>query len=281
MDRRWPPAGGLDARARAVAEGLLPPVAAKDAATIVLLRDSAAGTGVEAYLLRRVETMAFAAGMYVFPGGAVDPDDAHSEFGWAGPAPAEIARVLTADVPLARALVCAAVRETFEESGVLLAGADAGSVVDVSAQEWEEERRALEAREHGLASLLRRRGLVVRVDLMRPWAHWITPEAEPRRYDTRFFVAALPAGQSARRVGGEADRTVWLRPEEALARHASGQLGMLPPTAFTLAELAEYPDVGSVLAAAAARDVKPVLPRVVVSDDEARLLLPHEEGYGR
>lgn len=73
---------------------------------------------------------------------------------------------------------------------------------------------------------------------------------------------------------------MWLRPEEALARHASGRLGMLPPTAFTLAELAEYPDVASVLTAAA-RDFKPVLPRVVVSGDEARLLLPHEEGYGR
>ncbi|HMA47037.1 MAG TPA: NUDIX hydrolase, partial [Frankiaceae bacterium] len=100
-------------------------------------------------------------------------------------------------------------------------------------------------------------------------------------YDTRFFVAALPAGQRTRRVGGETDRTMWLRPEEALARHASGRFGMLPPTAFTLAELAEYPDVASVLTAAAARDVKPVLPRVVVSGDEARLLLPHEEGYGR
>jgi 8-oxo-dGTP pyrophosphatase MutT (NUDIX family) len=264
-------------RARAHDRGEIETVPTRDAATVVLLRDAA--TGIEAFLLRRVGTMAFAAGMYVFPGGRVDPDDARTETGWVGPPPDTLTGPLSADLPTARALVCAAVRETFEESGVLLAGSDAGHVVDPVGPEWEEDRRALEAREQSIASLLCRRGLVLRTDLLRPWAHWITPEPEPKRYDTRFFVAALPAGQVTRDVGGESDRTVWMTPRAALASHADGELAMLPPTAFTLAEIAEYPDVAAVLQAAAKRDVKPVLPRIVVSGDEAALLLPHEEGY--
>jgi hypothetical protein len=107
----------------------------------------------------------------------------------------------------------------------------------------------------------------------------VTPEVEPKRYDTRFFVAALPAGQRSRDVGGESDRMVWIRPDEAIRRHGEGQLAMLPPTVFTLAELAEYPDVDSVLQAANERDIKPVLPRVAVTGEEAELLLPNDPGY--
>lgn len=267
-------------RARALAAGELEVAPARPAATVVLLRD--APGGLQAYLLRRVRTMAFAAGMCVFPGGGVDPRDEHlDEAGWDGPAPAEWARVLGCDQPLARALVCAAVRETFEESGVLLAGGAAGEVVaDTRGQDWEADRVALVDRSLAFADLLRRRGLVLRSDLLRAWAHWITPEFEPRRYDTRFFVAALPAGQRAREVGGEADRAGWLRPVDALAAAADGRIRLLPPTAFTLSEIAAYDDVAAVLAAGTARDLRPWLPKLVVGDaKDARLLLPHEEGY--
>jgi hypothetical protein len=172
------------------------------------------------------------------------------------------------------------VRETFEESGVLLAGEHAGEVVaDTTGDDWETERQALIDRSLSFASLLERRGLVVRADLLRPWAHWITPEAEPRRYDTRFFVAALPEGQRTRDVGGEADQVVWLRPQEALRRMADGDMFMMPPTAYTLAELSGYDTVDEVLEAGSRRDVKTVLPKIVVDADETRLLLPHEEGY--
>jgi hypothetical protein len=128
--------------------------------------------------------------------------------------------------------------------------------------------------------MLDRRQLVLRADLLRPWAHWITPEFEPRLYDTRFFVAALPAGQRPRDVGGEADRVAWVRAADALAAAHRGEMGMLPPTAFTLGEIATYDDVDAVLAAGTARDVRPVLPKLVIGDDdEARLLLPHDEDY--
>ena len=263
-------------RARAIEAGTVVPPVPRHAATVVLLRDASRG-GVEAYLLRRVGTLAFAAGMYVFPGGGVDSEDARTEIGWVGPAPEEWSVALRADAPLARALVCAAVRETFEESGVLLAGPSPTKVADVSDLAWERDRVALEQHKAHLAGLLAHRGLMLRADLLRPWAHWVTPEVEPRRYDTRFFVAALPAGQTTREVGGEADRAVWLAPQEALDRLRRGELTMLPPTAFTLAELTAYPNVAAVVAAAQRRDIAPVLPRIVVSGDEAHLLLPHDD----
>jgi 8-oxo-dGTP pyrophosphatase MutT (NUDIX family) len=256
-----------------------PPAPTRDASTIVLLRDGA--SALEAYLLRRVESMAFAPRMHVFPGGRVDPADAAAHTGWYGAAPEEWAGILSADAGLARGLVCAAVRETFEESGVLLAGAGPDEVADVSGADWEADRLALIERRESLSGLLTRRGLALRADLLRPWAHWITPEIEPRRYDTRFFVAGLPAGQLTRDVGGEADATMWLTPQAAVDLHERGELAMLPPTIATLRELAEYATVEDVLAAATARDIAPVLPRVVMSDtgDQMELLLPHMEGY--
>ena len=265
---------------RALAAGDATPAEPRHASTVVLLRDRA--DGMQAYLLRRTRTMAFAAGMYVFPGGSVDPrDETLADDAWAGPPPAAWAGLLSADEGLTKALVCAAVRETFEESGVLLAGAGPDDVVaDTTGDDWEADRAALVDHSLSFAAMLDRRGLVLRADLLRPWAHWITPEVEPKRFDTRFFVAALPSGQRTRDVGGEADRVAWVRPADALAAADSGEMGMLPPTAFTLSELATYDDVAAVLDAGTARDVKPVLPKIVLGDDdEARLLLPHDEDY--
>src|SRR5438270_11777892 len=234
---------------RALAAGEATAAEPRHASTVVLLRDRP--DGVEAYLLRRTRTMAFAAGMYVFPGGSVDPrDESLADTAWVGPPPQRWAGLLSADERLAKALVCAAVRETFEESGVLLAGTGADDIVaDTTDDEWEADRLALIARDLSFAGMLARRGLVLRADLLRPWAHWITPEFEPKRFDTRFFVAALPAGQRARDVGGEADRVAWVRPADALAAAHSGEMGMLPPTAFTLSELATYDHAAAALAA--------------------------------
>ena len=260
-------------RARALANGTFTAAPVRDAATVVLLRDTAAGP--EVYLLRRVPAMAFAAGMHVFPGGSVDPADAEAHVRWAGPPAAQWAGWLGASEPLARSLVCAAVRETFEESGVLLAGPSEHELLaDVSSDEWEAERVALEAREQTLSQLLERRGLVLRSDLLRPFAHWITPEVEPKRFDTRFFLAELPAGQVCRDVGGEADTRVWVRPRAALEQ----QLTMLPPTAVSLGDIAELPDVAAALARS--WPISPVMPKVVVrGDDSVAMLLPGDPDY--
>ena len=269
--RRLPPE--LHERARAVAAGGVEVAEPRHAATVVLLRDGA--DGIEAYLLRRLGSMAFAGGMYVFPGGSVDPRDGDADIAWQGPPPAEWAAPLNADERLARALVAAAVRETFEESGVLLATPyDAGN-----REHWKTEQAALLDRSASMAEVLARNGLVLRADLLRPWAHWVTPEIEPKRFDTRFFVAALPEGQEPVHYRGESDHSEWMTPRDAVERHASGELGMLPPTVFTLAELSAYDTVAGVLAAGERRDVKRVLPRIVVDGDDVLLLLPGDPGY--
>jgi 8-oxo-dGTP pyrophosphatase MutT (NUDIX family) len=264
-------------RARALAAGSFTAAEPRHAATVVVLRD-ADDHGVEAYLLRRLKSMSFAAGMYVFPGGSVDPRDADVAVPWAGPPAASWAAALSADEPLARALVCAAVRETFEESGVLLAGPDAARIATLD-DTWATARAALLDRSMSLTELLTDRGLTLRADLLRPWAHWVTPEVEPKRFDTRFFVAALPAGQEPLHFEGESDRGEWSRPADALSRQASGEIGMLPPTAFTLAELAEFRSVGAVLAAAEQREIRRMLPKILVNGDDVRFLLPGELGY--
>lgn len=235
----------------------------RPAATVMLLREPA---GVpEVYLLRRASTMAFAPGMYAFPGGAVDPRDAFVEVDWVAP---DHRLGLPSDA--ARAVVCAAVREVFEETGVLLAGASRDTVLaDVSAPDWEDARAAVEARTIGFAELLRERGLVLRGDLLAPWSRWITPEHEPRRYDTHFFVTRLPQGQLTRRAGGEASHAEWLSPA------AAADLPMLLPTQVTLSELAGFRSVAAAMAAAAGRDAAtPVRPRLVTDPDGSVRLVP-------
>jgi 8-oxo-dGTP pyrophosphatase MutT (NUDIX family) len=273
------PAGFAD-RAREYLSGEVAPAKPRDAATVVLLRDG--GGGLEAYCLRRQRTMAFAPGMYVFPGGSVDPRDAETDtYGWVGPPPSAWAAALTASEPLARALVCAAVRETFEESGVLLAGADADTVVaDTSGDDWEADRRALISRDLAFGEFLTRRGLVLRADLLRAWTHWITPEVEPRRFDTRFFVAALPTGQVTRELHEEADKVEWVGAAAAVGRWAAGTMAMMPPTLITIAEMSTHASVAGVLSAASGRAISPIMPLVVVDGDVAELVLPGDPGFG-
>jgi 8-oxo-dGTP pyrophosphatase MutT (NUDIX family) len=278
--------GRLGERARDVLAGRRPPAQPRDAATVMLLRpapaDPAAGPaggsgGIEVYMLRRKPSMAFAPGAFVFPGGSVDPRDADEKVAWAGPEPAEWGRVFDAPPQLARALVCAAVRETFEESGVLLAGPSAGEMVaDTTGPEWEADRRALLDRSLSLAEMLAGRGLVLRSDLLRPWSRWITPVIEERRFDARFFAAALPSQQRTRDVGGEAAEVAWIRPDEAIAQGRARQILLWPPTAVTLAELAACRNVAAALAP---RTVRPVLPEASVAEGAVWLTLPAELEY--
>ncbi|MFY1689545.1 NUDIX hydrolase [Plantactinospora sp. WMMB782] len=253
---------------RFYAEGGVP-VPPRPAATVLLLRPDPAGeAGFEVYMIRRAAGMTFG-GMYAFPGGSVDPGDSEIRLDWTGPDAAGWGDRLGLSAGAAQAVVCAAAREVFEEAGVLLAGPDPGTVVgDVSGDEWERARQALVNRRTGFADLLRDCRLTLRADLLLPWSRWITPEFEPRRFDTYFFVALLPAGQRPRDVSGEADRTVWIRPAEALARSAAGELAMLPPTLVTLTELDGCPDLAALPAAAAGRDpAAPIVPRIAETED--------------
>jgi 8-oxo-dGTP pyrophosphatase MutT (NUDIX family) len=269
--------GQVTEQAREVLAGHRDPVPPRDAATVMLLRP-AAGPGVEVYLLRRKASMAFAPGGVVFPGGSVDARDADSEVAWAGPDIADWGLILDAPPELACALVCAAVRETFEESGVLLAGPSADSVVaDTRGADWESDRAALLDRSLSLAELLRRRELVLRSDLLKAWSRWVTPVIEQRRFDARFFAAALPSRQQPRDVGGEAAAVAWLSPADAIAAARRQEILLWPPTAVTLAELGTCASVPAVLAAP--RAVTPVLPGVLLTDGAAWLTLPPSLDY--
>ncbi len=215
-----------------------PPLPARPAATVMLVRDGAGGLDV--FLMRRHAAMEFAAGVMVFPGGGVDDRDRSAENAWFGPEPAWWAQRFGVDVELAAALVCAAVRETFEESGVLFAGpADDSRRIVADASVYADARRALAAGELSFAEFLRAEKLVLHADLLRPWANWVTPEAErTRRYDTYFFVAALPVGQRADGENTESDRAGWVTPEAAIEDFSAGNTFLLPPTWTQLDSLA-------------------------------------------
>jgi 8-oxo-dGTP pyrophosphatase MutT (NUDIX family) len=267
-------------RIRGLADGSLTPVTPKRAATVMLLRDTAAGPAV--HMLRRRASMAFAGGAYAYPGGGVDPRDDERQVRWAGPTRAWWAERLGVDETGAQAIVCAAVRETYEEAGVLLAGPAPDSVVgDTTGDDWEKDRSALVARELSFAEFLDRRGLVLRSDLLGAWARWITPEFESRRYDTWFFVAALPEGQRTRNASTEADRTVWIRPAEAAAGYDKGELTMMPPTVATLRALTPYGGAAEALTAAPDRDLTPVLAGAHLVDGEIVLSWPGHEEFTR
>ncbi len=268
-------------RIRALAAGDLTPVTPRRAATVMLLRDPAAESGpadsggFDVHMLRRRASMAFAGGAYAYPGGSVDRRDeqADAEIGWAGPARSVWAVRFGTDEATAQGIVCAAVRETFEEAGVLLAGPDADTVVaDTTGDDWEADRAALVARELSFADFLARRGLLLRSDLLGAWARWITPEFEARRYDTWFFVAVLPEGQRTRNASSEADRTVWTRPAEAAAGYDRGELLMMPPTIATLRQLQAYDSPAAALAGSAVRDLAPVLAQARL-DEQGRIEL--------
>lgn len=226
----------------------------RDAATVVLLRDG--DEGIETWLLTRVKQMAFAAGMTVFPGGRVD--DADADLPFSGGGTGEIAARFGCDETQARALLGAAVRETFEETGVLLTAPAA----DLAARRLDVETGVI-----GFGELLREHQLAVDASGLRPWSRWVTPAGETRRYDTRFFIVALPDGVHAQDVTTESSSADWVPVGEALEQAQRGERKLLPPTLATLSSIAAFATVQDALAAAVERDLRPVRPNIRLTDD--------------
>ena len=251
---------GLDGDAPEVTE----PVPAKLSSSVMLVRDDEGP--LEVFMLRRVGSMAFAASMHVFPGGGVDQRDAEDELPWAGPSVGEWAEILETDEASARMLVAAAVREIFEETGVLLASPvdDEGGAPHLDEEVAADLRARLVAHEIGFGEVLLEHHLVLRSDLLRYRAHWITPVVEPRRYDTRFFVAAVPVGQEPDGDTSEADLSEWVRPHGVLDAFADGDLLLLPPTIVCLEQLAEVTTVSGALSQDLT--VAPVMPEFVLTE---------------
>ena len=259
----------------------------RDAATVILLRDRAGGP-YEVFLMRRHRNQAFMGGAYVFPGGRLDEADADPELAACigGLSATDAKRLLQeTDLPEATALglFVAAIRETFEEAGVLLARDVRGSVVDLSAPETAARFAAYRLELHEgrltLSELARREGLLFAPDLLVPYSHWITPEIETRRFDTRFFLARLPEGQVPVHDRMELTESRWLTPAFALAEHAAGRIVLMPPTLKTIEELLSFSNTGQLFDAARSQRIRTILPEAFRTADGFGIRLPHDSEY--
>ena len=275
--------GIADSASRWLSGERWPEAEPRRASTVMLVRDGAAG--VEVFLLRRVPQMAFAPSTMVFPGGGVDPRDSEPDLPWSGPSAAEWAHRLGCTEAEARMFVAAAVREVFEECGVLLAsaaandpggeagGADGEAGPDVAGSplaavgdpRWRGIRDGLVEHRLSLTDVLTSEGLVMRTDLIVAKAHWLTPAFEPRRFDTWFFAAMMPGHQVADGNTSEADHADWFAPVELLEAYAAGDAMMLPPTVVCVEQVR---DAGSADAFVRHADHLPLIVSEIVDTPE-------------
>ncbi len=265
----------------------------RPAATVMVVRDApgpVTGTALEVLMVRRNLRSDFVGGAYVFPGGAVDPLDAGSEAEALcdGRSDAE-ASALLGLASGGLAYWVAAVRETFEEAGLLLAHRTAGSQrLGGDAREAtriDAARASVNAGTRPFLDLCKEEHLRLDVGDIHYFAHWIAPRGTPRRYDTRFFVAGAPRGQvaapSADGDEGETVAHVWIAPAEALARHRAGVIQIVVPTVRNLQAISRFATAAALLDAAAAssRAVPVVEPRVVADGNGVRIVLPGDPGF--
>jgi 8-oxo-dGTP pyrophosphatase MutT (NUDIX family) len=244
-----------------------PPVVPRDSSTVILLRDGQ--KGLEVFMLERDLRSDFAGGAYVFPGGTVDDRDTDSAAADALDRPPETA--------VADAFHLCAIRETFEEAGVLLArrGDDVVRFGTMNEQErFAEYRREFNARGGSLAKLAADEELRFAGDLLHYYQRWITPEFSPKRYDTRFFVAGMPEGQEPLHDDVETTDSTWIRPVDALTQAAEGLFSIIFPTRKCLESLTRFEVADDVIASTRGKQIDAVLPKVVLSDGQARVVLP-------
>ncbi|WP_420451629.1 NUDIX hydrolase [Ilumatobacter sp.] len=252
----------------------------RTAATVMLVRDAHDGEpGVEVFMLRRTGDAAFGAGMYVFPGGRVDDVDRADEIEpfCRGLDDADASRQLGIDAG-GLAYWMAAIRECFEEAGILLAERRDGGTLDLA----DDDRHAVHDGTLSMVELCRRDDLVMELATTQYVDHWITPAGEARRFDTRFFVTEAPEGQDGLHDEKETVDSLWIRPETALRRADDGELMMMPPTLKNLRWLAEHDTAGAAVEAGVAIE-RPavVLPKLRV-DDDGRVLgvaMPGDDDY--
>lgn len=250
------------------------PVAARPASTVLLLRDGA--EGIEVFMVERHRAVDFASGALVFPGGKVEPADAAPEV-------QSVANGLDGLSTEEAALRVAAVREIFEEAGVLLArprGSDEFVAQDAVDDLVARFRAPLETDEKDIADLIAAADIELACEMLVPFAHWVTPRAVPKRFDTHFFATAIPPNQEPLHDGGETVASRWVRPADALADSEAGKVTLVFATKMNLRLLAESATVDEALAAAANRRIVRVEPEVTEVDGGFHLRIPAEAGYG-
>lgn len=261
------------------------PVPVRPAATIMLIRDRS--DGLEVCMLRRNLKSDFVGGAYVFPGGAVDPADGEADVAARCDGLADDVASRALGLPRnGLAFWVAAVRETFEEAGLLLASHADGSPLRFEDPSMVERfalhRRAVDRGERRLVEVFDDEDLRIQVGAMYYVGHWVTPAGAPRRYDTRFFLAAAPQGQRAVHDDREVISAQWISPTTALDQHAAGDFSMLPPTVANLRSLQRYHTVAEALAESAAlTEVPPMIPRVLSDDGGVRIVMPGDPDYER
>ena len=256
---------------------------ARDAATVMLVRDE--HDGLHVFMLRRNLNSDFVGGAYVFPGGAVDDADRHSDLEAVceGRTDANASEALGVERG-GLAFWVAAIRECFEEAGVLLAYDEGGETVRLGdaavAGRFERHREAVDRGTRRLVDVCAEERLRLAVDQMHYFSHWITPEGAPRRYDTRFFVCAAPPEQTPLHDNRETIAHCWIRPADALDRHRRGDFDLIFPTIKSLEAIARFERSAHLLtAAAAAGEVPSIQPRLSSDGHGVRILLPGDPGY--
>jgi 8-oxo-dGTP pyrophosphatase MutT (NUDIX family) len=260
----------------------------RPAATVMVVRDVPSPDGssvMQVLMLRRNLASTWVGGAHLFPGGAVDEADGDA---------AVSARSVRDDRLASRALdlesgglayFVAAIRECFEEAGILLASRFDGSAIDfgdfATAARFVEHRRRLNAGELSFAAFCDTEDLRLETSRLASFSHWITPEGSPRRYDTRFFVAELPRGQQALQDDIEVIEAIWIEPSEAIARRKADEIDMLFPTEKNLEAIAGFRSSRALLEATEKAEVPTILPKITVSgaDQGVRILLPGDPGY--
>ncbi len=258
-------------------------VPVKDAATVMLVRDGS--DGLEVFMLQRNLNSDFVGGAYVFPGGAVDHSDgsvdaAHYCRGRSAESASQLLDVTTGGL----AFWVAAIRESFEEAGLLFAVDTDGNDLRFDDPALEarfiEHRRRVDSGEISLHQVCDEESLMLRVDEMHYFSRWITPFGAPRRYDTRFFVGAAPAGQTPLHDDHEVIANLWIRPQDALQQHHDGKFQLIFPTVRSLEALTQFDTAQHVIdhAGAIAR-IDPILPTIVERDGALRIVLPNDEEY--
>jgi 8-oxo-dGTP pyrophosphatase MutT (NUDIX family) len=260
----------------------LPPVTPSPAATLVLLRDRPDG-GVECLLMRRHLKSKFAAGDFVFPGGKIETDDNPDDAAaWCrGFDVTDAARRLRLEATPRHALGfwIGAIRETFEEAGLLLAADADGREIRLDAPRFAEYRRACHADNRAFWTMVRAERLQLTTDRLVYFAHWITPEEQPLRFDTRFFAAPAPAGQHASGDDYEITDLTWLPPAEAVEAHRRGEISLRNPTVKNLLLFDGATSTVEALDRLRDRPVPTIRPRIVMHGTERTVLMPGDPGY--
>lgn len=258
------------------------PVAPSPAATLVLLRDRD-HDGVDVLLIQRHRASKFAAGDFVFPGGKIEVDDVPADAdAWCTGLTATGAAEALGPKAEARAALgywIGAIREAFEEVGILLAYDAGGHMLGADARRLDGWRRACQRDHRAFWDLLRAERLTLATDRLTYIAHWITPEERPIRFDTRFFVAPTPPGQAAVVDDQEIIGAQWLTPSEALAARERGEISLRVPTMKTLGLFEGAASVDEALARVGGRTVLTIRPRLITEGGRERPLLPGDPGY--